>query len=325
MDDINAKILQQGFGVKLISSYRTRTGLVCRTDRGLLELKKTFSDDVSLEMEAALKEYISSRGFDGVDKAYRTTEDMPCYRTEDAAYTLIKYIPSGRMDFEDKNDLAVTASVLGAFHNAAQGFDDERIRLAYGSTDEFFEKRTGEFSRIRRRIKTFGDYTPVDLMIVKYYDYYMERIEQSEELLKMSDCRGISKEAAQKRFICHNSFKNDNVRKDENGKIIVAGLDGCTCDVSITDVAHLIRRYIKSDTASEEGIAAILESYGSVRPVSRKELGIIKGMLVYPYKFLKLCNEHYNKRRVCISEASVERFENCIKQREKEVSLAMSI
>lgn len=55
MDDINAKILQQGFGVKLISSYRTRTGLVCRTDRGLLELKKTFSDDVSLEMEAALR------------------------------------------------------------------------------------------------------------------------------------------------------------------------------------------------------------------------------------------------------------------------------
>ena len=54
MDDINAKILQQGFGVKLVSSYRTRTGLVCRTDRGLLELKKTFSDDVSLAMESAL-------------------------------------------------------------------------------------------------------------------------------------------------------------------------------------------------------------------------------------------------------------------------------
>ena len=46
MDDINVKILQQGFGIKLVSSYRTRTGLVCRTDRGLLELKKTYSDDV---------------------------------------------------------------------------------------------------------------------------------------------------------------------------------------------------------------------------------------------------------------------------------------
>ena len=51
MDDINVKILQQGFGIKLVSSYRTRTGLVCRTDRGLLELKKTYSDDVSLETE----------------------------------------------------------------------------------------------------------------------------------------------------------------------------------------------------------------------------------------------------------------------------------
>lgn len=325
MDDINAKILQQGFGVKLISSYRTRTGLVCRTDRGLLELKKTFSDDVSLEMEFALKEYMAQRGFDGLDKAYRTTEDMPCYRTEEAAYTLIRYVPSGRMDFEDKNDLALTASVLGAFHNAAQGFDDGRIRDACGSSDEFFAKRTAEFSRIRKRIKTFGDYTPVDLMVIKYYDYYMDRIKESEELLGLSDFRGISAEAAKKRFVCHNSFKNDNVRKDENGKVIVAGLDGCTRDVSITDVAHLIRRYIKSDGASQEGIKAILDSYGGVRPISRKELGIIRGMLIYPYKFLRLCNEHYNKRRVCISEASVERFENCVRQREKEVSLAASI
>ena len=35
MEDINAKILQQGFGIKLISAYRTRTGLVCKTDRGM--------------------------------------------------------------------------------------------------------------------------------------------------------------------------------------------------------------------------------------------------------------------------------------------------
>ena len=51
MEDINAKILQQGFGIKLISAYRTRTGLVCKTDRGMLELKKTYADDESLERE----------------------------------------------------------------------------------------------------------------------------------------------------------------------------------------------------------------------------------------------------------------------------------
>ena len=325
MDDINAKILQQGFGVKLVSSYRTRTGLVCRTDRGLLELKKTFSDDVSLEMESALKQYLSSRGFDGLDKAYRTTDDMPCYRFDDSAYILIRYIPTGRMDFEDKNDLKETAETLALFHNAAEGFSDDRMRVTCGSVDDFFGRRTGEFSRIRKRIKSFGDYTPVDLMVIKYFDYYTDRIKMASELLVKSDYTGAVINAAQRRHVCHNAFKNDNVRKSETGNIIVSGLDGCTCDVSITDVAHLIRRYIKSEAADESGISAILESYGKTRSISADELGIIMGMLIYPYKFLKLCNEHYNKRRVCISEASVERFENCVERREREMSLAMSI
>ena len=147
MDDINMKILQQGFGVRLISSYRTRTGLVCRTDRGLLELKRTFSDDIGLETEAALKEYLVSRGFDGLDKAYRTTDGMPCFRTEDAAYILIKYVPSERLEAENTDDLSVMADTLARFHNAAEGFEAEGLRRATGSPEDVFSKRAAEFTR----------------------------------------------------------------------------------------------------------------------------------------------------------------------------------
>ena len=40
MENINSVILAKGYGLKLISSTRTRTGLVCRTDKGIKELKK---------------------------------------------------------------------------------------------------------------------------------------------------------------------------------------------------------------------------------------------------------------------------------------------
>ncbi len=325
MDDINTKILQQGFGVRLVSSYRTRTGLVCRTDRGLAELKKTFADDVSLEMEYALKEYLLSKGFEGVETACRTMEDMPCFRLDDAAYMLIKYVPSRRMDFEDMADMKETAETLALFHNAAEGFSDERIRCSGGSVDDFFGKRTAEFSRIRKRIKTFGDYTAVDLMVIKYFDYYMDRIHMASELLNKAGYSDVSRLAEENRSVCHNSFKNDNIRKCENEDIVVAGLSGCTIDLSITDVAYLIRRYIKSDLADIKGIEEILAGYSKHRNITDSDMDIIRGMLIYPYKFLKLCNEHYNKRRVCISEAAVERFESCAAGREKETKIAMSI
>ncbi len=325
MDDINAKILQQGFGVRLVSSYRTRTGLVCRTDRGLLELKKTFSDDESLEVEYALKGYLASRGFDGLERAYRTTDDMPCFRLDDSAYMLIKYSPSRRMDLENMTDIKETAETLALFHNAAEGFFDERMRCSCGSVDSFFGKRTGEFSRIRKHIKTFGDYTAVDLMVIKYFDYYMDRIHMAGELLQRAGYEEVSGQAEKDRSICHNSFKNDNVRKCESGEVIVSGLNGCTVDLSITDVAHLIRRYIKGETADERGVEKILDCYDKYRSISDSDRNIIRGMLIYPYKFLKLCNEHYNKRRVCISEAAVERFESCVDRRERETKFAASI
>lgn len=325
MDDINTKILQQGFGVRLVSSYRTRTGLVCRTDRGLLELKKTFSDDVSLETEYALKEYLTSRGFDGLERTYRTAEDMPCFRTEDAAYILVRYVPSGRLETDCMEDMREAAATLALFHNAAEGFKDERMRMSNRTVEDIFGRRTGEFSRIRKRIKTFGDYTAVDLMVIKYYDCYMERVKMASELLEKADYTEIAQRAAETRQVCHNSFKNDNVRKAESGEIIVSGLDGCTYGPCAADVAHLIRRYIKNENADEMGIADIIDSYKQVRSISDRETEIIRGMLIYPYKFFKLCNEHYNKRRVCISEAAVERFENCAAGRDRELELALSV
>ena len=325
MEDINSKILQQGYGVKLISSHRARTGLICNTDIGTLELKKTFSDDVRLEAELKLKDYLMSNDFYGLDKMYRTIDGMPSFKFDESVYILIEYSPARRMDLEDKSDIKEMAETLAYFHNAAEGFDDDRIRRTYGLLESGFHKRMGELTRIRKRIKSFGDYSQVDLTVIKYYDYYMERLNQAIELLKKSNYSDILRKVEENKSICHNTFKNDNVKKNEKDEIVISGLDGCTYDISILDLADLIRKYVKSDLADEEGLFIILNSYNDKRVLSASERDIIKGMLIYPHKFLKLCNEHYNKRRVCISEASIERFNNCVKHRHVETMLALFI
>ncbi|GFI61328.1 hypothetical protein IMSAG049_00485 [Clostridiales bacterium] len=153
----------------------------------------------------------------------------------------------------------------------------------------------------------------------------MDRIKTASEMLKNADYEGKAQRSAKGRCVCHNAFKNDNIRMSENGEMTVSGLDSCTYGVCASDLAQLIRRYIKSDLADEAGVADIIDSYRSERPITDGEMEIIRGLLVYPYKFLKLCNEHYNKRRVCISEAAVERFENCAKCGDREMKFAMSI
>ena len=43
MEDTYGKILWEGYGLKYYGGTRTRTGLICKTDVGLRELKKARS------------------------------------------------------------------------------------------------------------------------------------------------------------------------------------------------------------------------------------------------------------------------------------------
>ena len=48
MEDTYGKILWEGYGLKYYGGTRTRTGLICKTDVGLRELKKARRDRKSV-------------------------------------------------------------------------------------------------------------------------------------------------------------------------------------------------------------------------------------------------------------------------------------
>ena len=55
MEEIYEKIMREGYGLQLRHGTRTRTGLVCRTDRGLRELKKPRGSTDSLRLAFDVK------------------------------------------------------------------------------------------------------------------------------------------------------------------------------------------------------------------------------------------------------------------------------
>ena len=55
MEEIYEKIMREGYGLQLRHGTRTRTGLVCRTDRGLCELKKPSGSSDSLRLAFDVK------------------------------------------------------------------------------------------------------------------------------------------------------------------------------------------------------------------------------------------------------------------------------
>ena len=142
MEEIYEKIMREGYGLQLRHGTRTRTGLVCRTDRGLCELKKPRGSTDSLRLAFDVKKRLRENGFANISRCYPTLEGEPFYRQDGTLYILEDVLPQGTLAEDSAQTFLQGAETLGEMHAAAKGLASEAAnggaswrRCAAGTTN----------------------------------------------------------------------------------------------------------------------------------------------------------------------------------------------
>jgi len=317
MEDNYAKILWEGYGLRFYGGTRMRTGFVCKTDVGLREVKKARQNRNGILFEHEVKEHLYKKGFQDINRFYKTTEGSPFFALDGNCYVLEEPMNAQSLDDSKKENFPKAAVVLATMHIASSGHQGSVERSNLGILPGLYKKRKNELIRIKKRIDRQSCFNELDLMVMQNFDYYLERVKEAEELLLTSGYEAEMERATQERIVCHNAFKGENIRQDEMGKIYVTGFGKCAFDSPLTDLAAFFRRYLKKTDGDIEIAAEILEAYSQKRQLSSDNIRILQGMLTYPDKFMRLCNEYYNKRRSCVSGAMQERMGDCILDQSK--------
>ena len=318
MEDINEKILWEGYGLRFRGGTRTRTGLICRTDMGLRELKKPRGSRESLHLAFDVKEQLMKNGFRRISRFYRTLEGETFYCHEGVMYTLEDVMPAEVLQEQEETAFFRGAETLGRMHRAVRGLKSEAAAWDRERLPRLYEKRRKELIKIRRRNDRQRHYDAIDLLLLQYYDRFAARAEEAAELLEAGGCREAADRAEAEGAFCHNAYKGEALRLGEKGEIFVGSFDKCSSDLPLMDLAQYLRRYFRKTEGTEAGVWRILEQYGKHSPLSAGDLTILQGMLLYPEKFLRLVNEYYNKRRACVSPAMAERLAAAAKAAEKD-------
>lgn len=321
MEDINEKILWEGYGLRFRGGTRTRTGLICRTDMGLRELKKPRGSAESLRLAFDVKEQLRKNGFGNISRFYPTLEGEPFYRYEGVLYTLEDVMPAEALPEDSADAFLRGVEKLGQMHRAAKGLKSEAAHWDKSRLPELYGKRRRELAKMRRRNDKRGNYDAIDLLLIQYYDQFMEQAKQAEEYLQKGGYGKAVEQAAETGAFCHNAYKGEALRQNEKGEIFIGSFDKCGSELPLADLAYYLRRYFKKTEGTAAGVAGMLERYGKYRPLSESDLTILQGMLVYPEKFLRLVNEYYNKRRACVSPAMQERLAAAAKEEQKGLEL----
>ncbi|MDD3395135.1 MAG: hypothetical protein PHG19_10940 [Anaerotignum sp.] len=308
MEDIYEKILWEGYGLRFYSGARTRTGLVCKTDKGLRELKKARERMSSIRYAHDVKECLYGNGFTVISRFYNTMDGQPCFVKEGTLYVLEEVLPFAPLEEDGKEAFIKGAATLGKMHACAKGLESNYLQWDKERLPLQFSKRRIELAKIKRRIQRQGGYDAIDLLVLDHYDTYMEQTMQAEVLLQQADYDALFDRAEKEGAFCHHSYKGENLRVAEDGRLFVGGFEGCNSDIPLLDLAAYLKRYMKKTEGTKDGITQILESYQKNNRLEDKEKVLLQALTIYPEKFLRLMNEYYNKRRTCVSPAMQERL-----------------
>ncbi|MDD3569788.1 MAG: hypothetical protein PHY44_01640, partial [Lachnospiraceae bacterium] len=174
MEDIYEKVLFHGYGLKLYNIMRTRRGLIVRTDKGVKELRKTNSDFKTIVFENEVKKHLYNKGFHNTDIYLETQEGMPYFVQNDQCFVLSEYVPVKEIDLEDLETAKKAASTLATIHSLSQGLTVEG-KSNLGRLTNMCQKRRAELKHIKKWINNQSIYSPVDIIVVKSFDYCFDR------------------------------------------------------------------------------------------------------------------------------------------------------
>lgn len=312
MDEIFEKILLNGYGLKLYSAQRTRTCLICNTSGGIMALKKQPFDSLMISFEAEGRNTLIKNGFKGINGFIPSSDGIPYYTYSEQNYTLEPYVELETPDMEDTDTVFEAVKTLALMHNAACGLEFEKGRSALGRLPQMFEKRISELKHIRKDIARRGEYDIMDMIVKTHYSYFVQRAESALNRLNESGYGDIVKQAEEKRTFCHNSYKSGGFMFDKDRNIVIESMPKLAYDIPEWDIAFFLRQMMKMPDFDADYTLRILDTYGKYTDFDKNNESVVKAVLLFPWKFMSLCNEYYNKKRNYCLKPAAERFQRCI-------------
>ena len=314
MEDIYKKILWEGYGLHYYGGTRTRTGLLCKTDRGLGELKKARVPKEGILFAHDMKKGLRENGFSGICLFFSTVDGQPFYRWDNTCYILEEPLPPQNMEEQKAETFLLGAAALGNMHRCGRGCHSAYAKWNQDRLPVYFAKRHSELAKIRKRIQRSCSYSPMDLIVLKEYSRFMENMEQAQSLLAEAEYGVLVAKTQEAGGFFHDSFKGDHLRMAEDGRVFVGGFEKCSADVPALDLAAYLRRFMRKTEGDRAVLEGMLQAYEAACPLSREERQLVLAMVAFPDRFIKLIHTFYNKRQVCVSPAMQERLEEAVQE-----------
>ncbi len=265
-------------------------------------LKKLKHGKIKSKMGEAIVQHLKNKGFIFVPEYIRNKNDELYIEKGKHSYYLMEWIEGKEVNFKKQKNLIKGVQVLASFHNASMGFRDSADGII---KNNFLNTRKVHFEGGNQLISYKEDLIKKkhknqwEKKYMTYMDYFIQEANRAKRLFKLYNYDGLIKRDQKTYGFCHESYYYQNVlvKKDENYSVI--DLDSCARNIYIYDLGKFLRRmmWIQEYQWNFNIARDCIESYGTIRPINKWDIGVLLGILIFPHKYIRLGNKRLEKKK----------------------------
>ena len=258
-------------------------------------IRKTKDSKEQILARHQITEHCVGAGYLWMDRYHMSLHGLPYVFSEGNHYIMTDLIRHREANFSSDEEFLKVVESLAHWHSCARGVPfSTPLHSCNIPLTEIFKVQIKSLDSIRKKIRKSPKWSDFDVCTLKNYPEYRERMRQALQLLEGTGYLRRFNKAKEKNHICHSSLKEENLHISSDD-IYITKLDAAMVNYQLNDLCGLIRRREKKH--KDLSHSRILEVYSGILPLETEEEVILEAMLLYPFAFIKLVMEYYQKKR----------------------------
>lgn len=312
MYDYGLSVLEQ-YQVTVKDSYRGRGALLCRTDKGLLQIREFHGSAKKLACQQELLLNIAEKQEIRVDVILPNQEgNLITEDGEGTPYVVRHWFEAKECDTKSREDILRSVEALAKVHKEMHlsAMEDYTAQ----SLEEEYLRHNRELRKIRKFVRQKRKKNGFESLFLSSVDWFLEKGQAAENLLQSSGYAALRQKAMEQGTICHGEYNQHNVLLAPKWEAIT-NFEHWSYDIQMADLYRFMRKILEKYNWEERLAGKMLEAYDKVRPISKEEWENLRLRFCYPEKYWKLANYYYTHNKAWISGKTIEKLKNLVEQK----------
>lgn len=290
------KLVEENYDVTVLNMIKFKNVYKIVAVEGNFCLKQFKYSFCRLKHVLEIFQHFNRKNFENILKIIPCNSQQDYVELDGIYFYMTQWIESRELNYSNIYDVEDAARHIAKFHVYGKDFkisDETKADIRWFKWMDILNRKINDIFKFRDSIILKDELSIFDKIYLKNIEQNIILANECIENLYRFDYKSIMRNHVVESYVCHHDLANHNILKDEKGKIYFIDFDYVILDTFLHDFASFVMRSMKIGRWDTDKLKIIINSYRSVKSLSKQELCLAMSFLLFPNDFWQLGFQYY--------------------------------